>query len=131
MRSFEKFDESDIMLDDAGQHRHKQVLGRLLWLDQLSIPRRHSLVGNLACNMMVGCDLDVPGIAGTPQSSVLVMSDADSAGDLKDRRSYSGIAACINGSVEDTWYLIVYASSKKQNIVCLSSGVSEFDGIGR
>ena len=42
--------------------------------------------------MIVGCNLDVPGIAGTPQGSVVVMTDADWAGDVKDRRSYSGIA---------------------------------------
>ena len=71
--------------------------------------------------MIVGCNLDVPGIAGTPQGSVMVMTDADWAGDVKDRRSYSGIAFWAKGSVENTWYP-VYASSKKQNMVCLSSG---------
>ena len=74
--------------------------------------------------MIVGCNLDVLGIAGTPQGSPLVRTDADWAGDVKDRRSFSGIAVWIKGSVEDTWYL-VYASSKKQNMVCLSSGESE------
>ena len=74
--------------------------------------------------MIVGCNLDVPGIAGTPQGSVVVMTDADWAGDVKDRRSYSGIAVWVKGSVENTWYP-VYASSKKQNMVCLSSGESE------
>ena len=74
--------------------------------------------------MIVGCNLDVPGIAGIPQGSVVVMTDADWAGDVKDRRSYSGIAVWVKGSVENTWYR-VYASSKKQNIVCLSSGKSE------
>ena len=54
--------------------------------------------------MIVGCNLDVPGIAGTPQGSVVVMTDADWAGDVKDRRSYSGIAVCVKGSVENTWY---------------------------
>ena len=39
--------------------------------------------------MFVGCNHDVPGIAGTSQGSVAVMTDA---GDVKDRRSYSGIA---------------------------------------
>ena len=42
--------------------------------------------------MIVGCNLDVPGVAGIPQDSVAVMTDADWAGDVKDRRSYSGIA---------------------------------------
>ena len=77
--------------------------------------------------MQHGCGvviLDVPGIAGTPQSCVLVMTDADWAGDVKDRRSFSGIAVWVKGSVEVTWYP-VYASSKKQNMVCVSSGESE------
>ena len=60
------------------------------------------------------------GIAGTPQGSVVVMTDADWAGDVKDRRNYSG----IGGSVENTWYP-VYASSKKQYMLCMSSGESE------
>ena len=81
-------------------------------------------MGNPACNMIVGCNLDVPGIAGIPQGSVVVMTDADWAGDVKDRRSYSGIGVWVKGSVENTWYP-VYASSKKQNMVCLSSGESE------
>ena len=33
--------------------------------------------------MIVGCNLDVPGIAGIPQGSVVVMTDADWAGDPK------------------------------------------------
>ena len=82
------------------------------------------LVGNPACNMIAGCNLDVPGTASTPQGSVLVMTDADWAGDVKDRRSYSGIADKVKSSVEETWYL-VYASSKKHYMVCLSSGESE------
>ena len=45
-------------------------------------------------------------------------------GDVKDRRSCSGIAVWVKGSVENTWYP-VYASSKKQNMVCLRSGESE------
>ena len=53
-----------------------------------------------------------------------VMTDIDWAGDVKDHRSYSGIAVWVKGSVENTWYP-VYASSKKQNMVCLSSGESE------
>ena len=52
------------------------------------------------------------------------MTDADWAGVVKDRRSYSGIAVWVKGSVENTWYP-VYASSKKQNMVCLISGESE------
>ena len=55
---------------------------------------------------------------------VVVMTDADWAGDVKDRRSYSGIAVWVKGSVENTWYP-VYPSSKKQNMVCRSSGESE------
>ena len=145
--SFEKADDNDTILDESGQRRHRQLLGRLLWLDRPDIknavcqlsthvgtaaPRdeinikrllRH-LIGNPACNMIVGCNLDVLGIAGTTQGSVVVTTDADCAGDVKDRRSYSGIAVWVKGSVENTWYP-VYASSKKQNIVCLSSGESE------
>ena len=69
--------------------------------------------------MIVGCSLDVPGISGTPQGSVLVMTDAEWAGDVKDRRCYSGIAVWVKVSAENIWYP-VYASSKKQNMVCLS-----------
>ena len=145
--NFEKPDDNDTVLDESGQRRHRQLLGRLLWLDrpdfknavcQLSthvgtattrdevIIKRllRYLIGNPACNMIVGCNLDVPGIAGIPQGSVVVMTDADWAGDVKDRRSYSGIAVWVKGSVENTWYP-VYASSKKQHMVCLSSGESE------
>ena len=140
-------DASDTILDESGQRRHRQLLGRLLWLarpdiknsvcqlpthvgtattrDEFNIKRLlRYLVGNPACTMIVGCNLDVPGIASAPQSSVVVMTDAGWAGDVKDRRSYSGIAVWVKGSVENTWYP-VYASSKKQNMVCLSSGVSE------
>ena len=67
--------------------------------------------------MIVSCNLDVPGIAGIPQGSVVVMTDADWAGDVKDRRSSSGIAVWVKSSVVNTWYP-VYASSKKQNLVC-------------
>ena len=49
---------------------------------------------------------------------------ADWAGDVKDRRNYSGIAVWVKGSAESIWYP-VYASSKKQNMVCLSSGEPE------
>ena len=82
------------------------------------------LIGNPACNIIVGCNLDVPGIAGIPQGSVAVMTDADWAGDVEDRRSNSGLAIWVKGSVENKWYH-VYASSKKQNTVCLSFGESE------
>ena len=74
--------------------------------------------------MIVDCNLDVPGIAGIPQGSVVVMTDAEWAGDVKDRRSYSGIAVWVKGSAGKTWYP-VYASSKKKNMVFLSSGESE------
>ena len=131
--SFEKPDDSDTVLDESGQRRHKQLLGRLLWLDrpdvknavcqlsthvgtattrdEINIKRLlRYLIGNPACNMIVGCNLDVPGIAGTPQGSVVMMTDADWAGDVKDRRNCSGIAVWIKGSVEHTW-CPVYASS--------------------
>ena len=97
--TFEKVADSDTILDQSGQHRHRQLLGRLLWLDrpdiknavcqlsthvgtattrdEINIKRLlRYLVGNPACNMVVGCSLDVPGIAGTPQGSVLVLTDA-------------------------------------------------------
>ena len=68
-----------------------QLLGRLLWLDRPDIKNAvcqlsthvgtattrdkiniirllRYLIGNPACNMIVGCNLDVPGIAGTPAS---------------------------------------------------------------
>ena len=61
--------------------------------------------------MILGCTLDVPGIVGTPQGPNLVMNDADWAGEVNDRRGYSGIAVWVKGSVEDMWYP-VYASSK-------------------
>ena len=145
--SFEKLDDNDTILDESGQRRHRQLLGRLLWLDRLVIKNAvcqlsthvgtastrdeinikrllRYLIGNPACNMIVGCNLDVPGIAGIPRGSVVVMTDADWAGDVKDCCSYFGIAVWVKGSVENTWYP-VYASSKKQNMVCLSSGESE------
>ena len=53
------------------------------------------------------------------------MTDADWAGSpLKDGRSYSGIAVWVRSSVENTWYPM-HASSKKQNMVCLSYRKSE------
>ena len=71
------------------------------------------------CGLQSGCSWN----CGTPQGSVVEMTDADWAG-VKDRRSYSGIAVWVKGSVENTWYP-VYASSKRQNMACLSSGESE------
>ena len=102
--SFEKLDDNDTILDESGQRR-RQLLGRLLWLDrpdvkhavcqlsthvgtattrdEINIKRLlRYLIGNPACNIIVGCNLDVPGIAGTPQGSVVVMTDADWAGDV-------------------------------------------------
>ena len=116
----------ETILDESGQRRHRQLLGRLLWLDrpdiknavcqlsthvgtattrdEINIKRLlRYLIGNPACNMIDGCNLDVPGIVGTLQSSVVVMTDADWAGDVKDRRSYSAIAVWVKDSVEDTW----------------------------
>ena len=145
--SFETPDDNDTILDESGQRRHRQLLGRFLWLDRPDIKNAvcqlsthvgtattrddinikrllKYLVGNPACNMIVGFNLDVPGIAGIPQGSVVVMTDAAFAGDVQDRRSYSGIPVWVKGSVENTWYPL-YASSKKQNMVCLSSGESE------
>ena len=75
--------------------------------------------------MILVCNLGVLGIAGTPQGSILVMTDADWAGDVKDRRSYSRIAVCVKGSAENTWCPFFNASSTKQNMVFLSSGESE------
>ena len=125
--NFEKPDDNDTILDESGQRRHRQLLGRLLLLvrpdiknavcplsthvgtattrDEINIKRLlRYLIGNLACNMIVGCNLDVPGIAGIPQGSVVVMTDADWARDVNDRRSYSGIAVWVKDSVENTWY---------------------------
>ena len=46
--------------------------------DEINIKRLlRYLVGNPACNMIAVCNLDVPGIAGTPQGSVVLMTDAD------------------------------------------------------
>ena len=123
----------------SGQRRHRQLLGRLLWLDrpdiknavcqmsthvgtattrdEINIKRLlRYLNGNPARNMIVGCNLDVLGIVGTPQGSVVVVTDADGTGDVKDRRSCSGIAVWVKGFVENMWSP-VYASSKKQNMV--------------
>ena len=145
--NFEKPDDNNTILDESGQRRHRQSLGRLLWLDRPDIKNAvcqlsthvgttttrdeinimrllRYLMGNRACNMIVGCNLDVPGIAGISQGSVVVMTDADWAGDVKDCGSYSGIAVWVKSSVENTWYP-VYASSKKQNMVCVRSGEFE------
>ena len=98
--SFEKPDDNDTTLDESGQRRHRQLLGWLHWMDRPDIKKRslslsthfgtattrdeinikrllRYLIGNPACNMIVGCNLDVPGIAGTPRGSVVVMTDAD------------------------------------------------------
>ena len=118
--SFEKPDHNETILDEPGQRRHRQLLGKLLWLDrpdiknavcqlsthlgtattrdEINIKRLlRYLFGNPARNRIVGCNLNVPGIAGTPQGSVVVMTDADWAGDVKDRRNYSGIAVWVKG----------------------------------
>ena len=57
----------------------------------------------------------VPGFAGIPKTSVVVMTDADWAGDVKDRHNYSGVSLWGKCSVANTWYP-VYAFSKKQNL---------------
>ena len=98
----------------------EQLLCKLLWLDRPDIKNAvcqlpthvgtattrdkinikrllRYLFGNPACNMIVSCNLDVPGIAGIPQGSVVVMTDADWTGDVKDRRSHSGIAVWAKG----------------------------------
>ena len=107
-------DDNDTILDESGQRRHRQ----LLWLDRPDIKNAvcqlpthvgtattcdeihfkrllRYLIGNPACNMIVGCNLDVSATAGTPQGSVLVVTGADWVGDVKDRRSYSGIAVWV------------------------------------
>ena len=122
--------------DESGQRRHGRLLGRLPWLDrpdiknavcqlsthvgtattrdEINIKRLlRYLIGILACNMIVGCNLDVPGVAGAPQGSVVVMTDADLAGDVKDRRSYSGIAVWVKGSVENTCYPVCASSRSR------------------
>ena len=52
--------------------------------------------------MIVGCNLDVPGVVGTPQGSVVVMTDAYWAGDVKDGRSSSANVVGVESSVENT-----------------------------
>ena len=54
----------------------------------------------------------------------LVMTEGDWTGDVKDLRSYSGIAVWVKGGIEDTCYP-VYASSMKHDMDCLSSGQSK------
>ena len=75
--SFEKPDDNDTILDESGQRRHRQLLGRLLWLDRPDIKNavcqlsthfgpaitRDEININPACNMVVGCTLDVLGFA--------------------------------------------------------------------
>ena len=84
--SFEKPDDNDTFLDETGQRRYRQLFGRLLWLDLSDIknavcklsthvgtatPRDEINIKRLlrylarspASNMVVGCNLDVPGIA--------------------------------------------------------------------
>ena len=81
--NFQKADEQDTILDESGQRRHRQLLGRLLWFarpdiknavcqlttrvgkattrDEINIKRLlRYLIGNPACNTIVGCNLDVP-----------------------------------------------------------------------
>ena len=140
--SFEKPGDNDTILDESGQRCHRQLLGRLLWLDrpdianavcqlsthvgtattrdEINIKRLlRYLIGNPACNMIVGCNLDVPGNAGTPQDSVVVMTSKTVAAILE--LQVWGQRALLKKHV----VYPVYASSKKQNMVCLSSGESE------
>ena len=102
-------DDNDTVLEEFGQGRHKQLLGRLLWfvtskmqfvncpltsaqpqlvMKSASISLLRCVIGNPACKMFVSCNLDVLGIAGISHGLFVVMTDADWAGDVKDRRSY-------------------------------------------
>ena len=81
-------------------------------------------VGNPLCIEIEGCTLDVSAAAGTPLGLVLVMTDAGWAGGVKDRKSCSGKAVWVKSSAMETGYPVC-ASSKKQNMICLSSGESE------
>ena len=126
--SFEKPDDTETMLDESGQRRHRQLFGRLLWFDcpdinntvcqlsthvgtatardEINIKRLlRYLMGNLAYNMIVGCNLDVPDIADIPQGSVVVMTDADWAGDVKRPSQLFWNKSLGKGSFEHTWYL--------------------------
>ena len=90
----EKHQKDDTTLDEDSQRRHRQMLGRLLWLDRPDIKNAvcqlsthvgtatyrdeanvkrmlRYLVGNPLCNKIEGCTLDVPVAAGTPLGSVL------------------------------------------------------------
>ena len=71
----------------------------------------------------------MPAAATAPLGSVLVMTDAGGAGDVMDRRSYSGIAVWVKSSTTETWYPMS-ATSQKQNMMCFSSGESELMGSG-
>ena len=104
--SFEKPGDNDTVLDESGQRRHRQLLGWLLWLDRPSIN-----INNAVCQLSTHVGTATIR-AGTPQGSVVLMTDADWAGDDKDRRSHSGIAVWVKGSVENMWYT-VYASSQE------------------
>ena len=124
-----------------------QLLGRLLWLDRPDIKNAVCqltthvgtatarddinmkrlvtyLIGNPACNMIVGCNLDVPGIAGTPQGSVVVMTDADWAGDIKNPSQLLWNCSLGQGSVENSAG-IPCTRLPRSRMVCLSSGDSE------
>ena len=89
----EKHQESNTSLDENGQRWHRQLPGRLLWLDRPDIKNAvcqpfdrvgtatirdegnvmrllRYLVGNPSCNKLEVCTLDVPAAAGTPLGSV-------------------------------------------------------------
>ena len=123
------------------------MLGRLFWMDRPDIKNvvcqlsthvgtatnrdednvkrlLRYLVGNPLCNKIEGCKLDVPAAAGTPLGSVLLMTDTDWAGDVKDHRNYFRTVVWVEGSTMETRFP-GYASSKKQNMICQSSGESE------
>ena len=93
--------------------------------DEANVKRllRYS-VGNPLCTEIEGCTLDVSAAAGTPLGSVLVMTDAGWAGGVKDRKSCSGKTVWVKRSTMETGYPVC-ATSKKQNMICLSSGESE------
>ena len=88
--NFEKPVDNDTILGESGKRRHRQLLGRLLWLDRPDIKNAvcqlsthvgtattrdevnikrllRYVIGSPACKMIVVCNLDVPGIASTPQ----------------------------------------------------------------
>ena len=68
------------------------------------------LVGNPMCKRIAGCTLNVLGAAGTPQCSVMVVTDADWCVDVSDRCSYSRVAVCVEGSTLETWYPVCVSS---------------------